>query len=179
MATTSTCAPSFHLHMPEQSSRAADLTPEERFRQLAAMLARGVRRHRSLALRYESDALDEPGGHRTPWRGSMITVKRKLQLQRTERGRRRIKKASPAAEIVEPGRIPRISRLMALAIRFDRLIREGAVPDQSELARLAHGRWSISRSPSRRNICQHTWLLALARRCGTNGAACPRIVVVY
>lgn len=35
------------------------------------------------------------------------------------------------------GRIPRIARLMALAIRCDRLLRSGAVPDASALARLA------------------------------------------
>ena len=44
----------------------------------------------------------------------------------------------PAIEQANPGRIPRISRLVALAIYFDRLIREGKVSDQSELARLAH-----------------------------------------
>lgn len=68
----------------------------------------------------------------------MITVKKKLHLNRSNRGRRRITDSPPTAETVEPGRIPRISRLMALAIRFDRLIREGVVADQSELARLAH-----------------------------------------
>lgn len=36
------------------------------------------------------------------------------------------------------GRVPRVSRLMALAIRFDHLIRDGAVADQAELARLGH-----------------------------------------
>jgi hypothetical protein len=36
------------------------------------------------------------------------------------------------------GTIPRISRLMALAIHFDQLIREGVVVDQAELARLGH-----------------------------------------
>ena len=36
------------------------------------------------------------------------------------------------------GRIPRVSKLMALAIRFDDLLRDGQVLDQSELARLAH-----------------------------------------
>jgi hypothetical protein len=35
-----------------------------------------------------------------------------------------------------PLRIPRLSRLMALAIRFDTLIQEGAVTDQASLARL-------------------------------------------
>ena len=66
----------------------------------------------------------------------MITVKRKLHFQRSERGRRRISKEVPTT--VEPGRVPRISRLMALAIRFGGLIRDGEVTDQSELARLAH-----------------------------------------
>jgi hypothetical protein len=37
-----------------------------------------------------------------------------------------------------PKPVPRISRLMALAIRFDQLIRDGVVADQAELARLGH-----------------------------------------
>jgi len=45
---------------------------------------------------------------------------------------------SDCENAVPPGRIPRISKLMALAIRFDRLIQEGKIADQSELARLAH-----------------------------------------
>jgi hypothetical protein len=36
------------------------------------------------------------------------------------------------------GRVPRIARLMALAIRCEQLLRSGAVPDASALARLAH-----------------------------------------
>jgi hypothetical protein len=37
-----------------------------------------------------------------------------------------------------PPRVPRVTRLMALAIRFDQLIRDGVVADQAELARLGH-----------------------------------------
>lgn len=37
-----------------------------------------------------------------------------------------------------PGRVPRVARLMALAIRFERLIREGAVARQVDLAEVAH-----------------------------------------
>ena len=37
---------------------------------------------------------------------------------------------------VEPGRVPRISRLMALAIRLDRLLRDGVARDYADLARL-------------------------------------------
>jgi hypothetical protein len=36
------------------------------------------------------------------------------------------------------GRVPRIARLMALAIRCEQLLRSGAVPNASALARLAH-----------------------------------------
>ena len=39
---------------------------------------------------------------------------------------------------VPAGRIPRVSRLMALAIRFDGLLRDGVVADQADLARLGH-----------------------------------------
>jgi len=35
-------------------------------------------------------------------------------------------------------RVPRVAKLMALAIRFDRLIRDGVVKDQAELAKLGH-----------------------------------------
>jgi hypothetical protein len=34
------------------------------------------------------------------------------------------------------GRLPRIARLMALAIKFDRMIRDGVVTDYADLARL-------------------------------------------
>ncbi|HSG69086.1 MAG TPA: hypothetical protein VLA12_01655, partial [Planctomycetaceae bacterium] len=34
------------------------------------------------------------------------------------------------------GRVPRVAKLMALAIRFDKLVRDGVVADYAELARL-------------------------------------------
>ena len=37
---------------------------------------------------------------------------------------------------VEPGNIPRVARLMALAIHFEGLLRRGDVPDYATLARL-------------------------------------------
>jgi hypothetical protein len=43
----------------------------------------------------------------------------------------------PSAGGIVPGHsIPRIARLMALAIRFDGLLREGTIQDYAELARL-------------------------------------------
>jgi hypothetical protein len=44
-------------------------------------------------------------------------------------------KSAPPAPV---GRVPRISRLMALAIRCEQILRSGTVPDASALARLAH-----------------------------------------
>ena len=68
----------------------------------------------------------------------MITIKQKVHFTRGKAGRRRIATKPSATETVPLGRVPRISKLMALAIRFDGLIRDGKVADQSELARLAH-----------------------------------------
>ena len=39
---------------------------------------------------------------------------------------------------LEPGNVPRISKLMALAIRFDALVRHGEVRDYADLARLGY-----------------------------------------
>lgn len=54
------------------------------------------------------------------------------------KGARKVLELGPAPVPPEPGRVPRVARLMALAIRFEKLIREGAVLDYAELARLGH-----------------------------------------
>ena len=64
----------------------------------------------------------------------MITVTRNVQFKNRMR---LVSDAAPVADPAPQGRIPRVSKLMALAIRFDGLLREGKVTDQSELARLA------------------------------------------
>jgi len=66
----------------------------------------------------------------------MIEIKQKIQFSKGPSGRRRVSQGTAAAELPN-GRVPRISKLMALAIRFDGLIRAGTVTDQSELAHLA------------------------------------------
>lgn len=43
-----------------------------------------------------------------------------------------------ADRTIEPGNPPRISKLMALAIRFDGLVRRGEVRDYADLARLGY-----------------------------------------
>jgi hypothetical protein len=47
-------------------------------------------------------------------------------------------KRPPSDRGFEAGRVPRVSRLMALAIRLDELIRSGQVTGYAEVARLGH-----------------------------------------
>ena len=68
-----------------------------------------------------------------------LTITSKLHLGRGQHGRVEMKPHAPAAPTVAPaGRVPRVSRLMALAIRFDEMLRRGEVKDLAELARLGH-----------------------------------------
>jgi hypothetical protein len=61
-----------------------------------------------------------------------------VHFARGRQSRKVLQNGPQPNEDTPTGRIPRISRLMALAIRFDRLIQEGHVTDQAELARLGH-----------------------------------------
>jgi len=45
---------------------------------------------------------------------------------------------APVAELVGPPRIPRITRLMALAIKFQEMVDRGEVRDYADLARLGY-----------------------------------------
>jgi hypothetical protein len=73
-------------------------------------------------------------------------VTRRHQPDFIRRHKRRRAARSQAAEEApaDPGlgRLPRITRLMALAIRFEHLLASGVVHDQAELAELGH----VSRS---------------------------------
>src|SRR5688572_6482537 len=77
----------------------------------------------------------------------MITIQRKVRFG--QKGRKKKVSGKPAV-----GRVPRVARLMALAIRFDQMIRDGVVADQAELARLGH--------VTRARLTQVMNLLALA-----------------
>ena len=66
-----------------------------------------------------------------------VTITRRVQFNGGARDRGRIESAKPQID-VPAGRVPRISRLMALAISMQRLIDEGVVRDYAELARLTH-----------------------------------------
>jgi hypothetical protein len=67
----------------------------------------------------------------------MITIERKVHFGQGRHTRRELQDGD-AAPSPPMGRVPRVSRLMALAIRLDQLIRDAAVADQAELARLGH-----------------------------------------
>lgn len=69
-----------------------------------------------------------------------LTFESTIHFKRGGRGApKKVREGQGAlAQQLPPGRVPRISRLMALAIRFDGLIRAGVVADYAELARLAH-----------------------------------------
>jgi hypothetical protein len=63
-----------------------------------------------------------------------------VHFRRRGRGSRREMRAgqAPARPTSESGRVPRVARLMALAIRFERLLRDRAVESYAELAALGH-----------------------------------------
>jgi hypothetical protein len=65
-----------------------------------------------------------------------LTVECKVHFQRT--GPKKEIQPGPKVQNSVPGRVPRIARLMALAIKFDGLIRTGKIKDYAELARLGH-----------------------------------------
>jgi hypothetical protein len=67
-----------------------------------------------------------------------LTVTSKVRFARAAKGKVEMRTAMKLVAPAPTGRVPRISRLMALAIRFDGLLRRGEVKDYAELARLGH-----------------------------------------
>lgn len=83
-----------------------------------------------------------------------LTIQRQVHFGRGRRTRK-VLREGPKPEPPQPtpvGRVPRISKLMALAIRFDRLIKDGEIADQAELARL--GQVSRARMTQIMNLLQ-------------------------
>lgn len=62
------------------------------------------------------------------------TCEEVVALNRSPRGRRA--KPKPAVEEAQPPRFPRITRLMALAIKFQDMVDRGEVRDYAQIARL-------------------------------------------
>lgn len=82
-----------------------------------------------------------------------MIIERKVRFGQ-ERGGRKKARAGSGGNETFTGRVPRVAKLMALAIRFDQLIRDGVVADQADLARVGH--------VSRARLTQIMNLLSLA-----------------
>ncbi len=68
-----------------------------------------------------------------------LTIECEAHFRVERHGRKRMQPdAAPAQPRVVPGVMPRVSRLMALAIRFDMLVQAGEARDYADLARLGH-----------------------------------------
>lgn len=68
-----------------------------------------------------------------------LKVECKVHFTQARHGRKEMAVGdAPASAAVPLGRIPRLARLMALAIRFERLVAGGEVRDYADLARLGH-----------------------------------------
>ncbi len=67
-----------------------------------------------------------------------MKVETTIHFRQRGKGKQKVAVTGAMEAKLQPGRIPRISRLMALAIRFDELIRSGQVSSYAELARLGH-----------------------------------------
>ncbi len=67
-----------------------------------------------------------------------LTVTKRIHFSMANKGRRQIKPGPAPIRDTPAGRAPRISRLMALAIKFDQMIADGLVHDQAEIAELGH-----------------------------------------
>ena len=82
-----------------------------------------------------------------------LTITKKVHFRCAKRGRKVIHEGE-AAKAPDLGSVPRVARLMALAIHIEDLVHQGAVADYAEVARLAH--------VSRAHITQIMNLLHLA-----------------
>src|SRR5690348_10172820 len=84
-----------------------------------------------------------------------LTVELEVRFPRGGRsGRRQAQAGAVPAVSLPAGRVPRVARLLALALRFEHLVRTGQVASYSELASLGH--------VTRARVCQIMNLLCLA-----------------
>lgn len=64
-----------------------------------------------------------------------MRVERPVFFHRATTGHKRVLREPAVAPAIPPGRIPRVSRLMALALQFEQMLQNGEATDQSSLAR--------------------------------------------
>src|SRR5947208_16036408 len=67
------------------------------------------------------------------------TVQCVVHFEREARGRKRIEPGAEQPTVaLPPGRVPRVARFMALALRLEQQLRQGVLRDCAEVARLGH-----------------------------------------
>jgi hypothetical protein len=64
------------------------------------------------------------------------TIELPVPFQRCGHGSRKQRRSGAEKPALPPGRVPRVARLMALALRFEELVRTGQVASYRELASL-------------------------------------------
>ena len=69
---------------------------------------------------------------------SAITIEHPIHFDRRGRGARKVLQPGSDPPTQPTGRVPRVARLMALALRLDALLRDGAIRSSAEIARLGH-----------------------------------------
>jgi hypothetical protein len=83
-----------------------------------------------------------------------LTIEVLVAFRPSGRGRHQERSSGAAKASLPAGRVPRVARLMALALRLDELVRTGQVASYSALAALGH--------VTRARICQILNLIQLA-----------------
>jgi hypothetical protein len=83
-----------------------------------------------------------------------LTIEVPVSFPPPGRGRSKEQRSGAASASLPAGRVPRVARLMALALRLDELVRTGQVANYSALAALGH--------VTRARICQILNLIHLA-----------------
>lgn len=69
----------------------------------------------------------------------MNPIEGKIHFHTAGHGAKRLRPGeAPIPPQTHPGRLPRVTKLMALAIRFEELLADGSVKDYAELARLGN-----------------------------------------
>src|SRR6266446_5061743 len=67
------------------------------------------------------------------------TVQCAVHFEREGRGRKRIEPGADDPRVaLAPGRVPRLARFLALALRLEAQLRQGVLKDCAEVARLGH-----------------------------------------
>jgi hypothetical protein len=69
---------------------------------------------------------------------SALTIERDFHWDRRGHGARKELRVGQPPGPPQPGRVPRVARLMALALRFEDQVRGGTIRNYAELAELGH-----------------------------------------